>query len=224
MSFVEVNPVEPEAIVEVDYMGGTVEMNANHSWLAVQTSDGKSVLISFSDEPYVVNGVWGTKGEYTILAEVDYLKPEDALRTLRKVQGLNLEECIISNAEELSHKIAKIVSSDLDIEQKILELFDAKEGLFTEFHEYQDSLLVDKVNKQRKLAKERADNERLRVLAEAKKKADEALSAEIERQKPKQPVQACDPDACSGQCVEGSGQTDPKPRVRVFGVVSAIPL
>lgn len=224
MSFVEVNPVEPEAVVEVDYMGGTVEMNANHSWLAVQTSDGKSVLISFSDEPYIVNGVWGTKGEYTILAEVDYLKPEDALRTLRKVQGLNLEECIISNAEELSHKIAKVVSSDLDIEQKIVELFDAKEGLFAEFHAYQDSLLVDKVNKQRKLAKERADSERLRVLAEAKKKADDALSAEIERQKPKQPVQACDVDACIGECAEGSGQTDPKPRIRVFGVVSAIPL
>lgn len=224
MSFVEVNPVQPEQLVEVDYMGGTVEINANHSWLAVQTSQGKSVLISFSDEPYAVCGVWGTKGEYTILAEVEYVKPEDALRTLRKVRGLNLEECIVSNAEELSHKIASIVASDLSLDEKIVELFHAKAGLFAEFHSYQDDLLKEKVNKQHKLIKQQTEAKHLAELQAAADAANTALQQEFERQNPKPPVQACDADECVGECAEGSDQTDPKPRIHVFGTISAGPL
>lgn len=217
MSFVEVNMVDEE-VRTVDYMGGTLELPVHHNWVAVQSTNGKSVLLSFLDKPFFGALGWESKGDYRVLGEVENLSMEQASRTLRKVGDMSLEDCILSNAEELSHKIAAVIASDQSDEEKILSLFDAKKGLFAEFHAYQDDLLVRKVEKVKRETKQREDAERLRVLAAAKKKADEALSAEIERQKPK-PQQSVNFDDSVGQCAEGPAQHEPKPRIRLVALI-----
>lgn len=219
MSFVEIKTPAGQ-LRRVDYMGGVVDIPAHHNWLAAQAGMGKTMLVSFASQPRWDGSSWDAKDEdFRLLSEIKHLSVADCARTLRKVGDMGLEDCIVSNAEELAHKIAAIVTADnLTQEEKILSLFDAKKGLFAEFHAYQDDLLVRKVEKVKHEIEQRKNAERLRVLTEAKKKADEALSAEIERQNPP-PQQSTHFDDCVGECAEGPAQHEPKPRIRLVALI-----
>lgn len=217
MSFVEVNMVDEE-VRTVDYMGGTVELPVHHNWVAVQSTNGKSVLLSFLDKPIFGALGWESKGDYRVLGEVENLSMEQASRTLRKVGDMSLEDCILSNAEELSHKIAAVIASDQSDEEKILSLFDAKKGLFAEFHAYQDDLLVRKAEKVKHETEQRNNANRLAKLEYQRKQAEVAYRAEYERQNPP-PQQSVDADACVGQCAEGPAQHEPKPRIRLVALI-----
>lgn len=146
MSFVEIKTPAGQ-LRRVDYMGGVVDIPAHHNWLAAQAGMGKTMLVSFASQPRWDGSSWDAKDEdFRLLSEIKHLSVADCARTLRKVGDMGLEDCIVSNAEELAHKIAAIVTADnLTQEEKILSLFDAKKGLFAEFHAYQDDLLVRKV-------------------------------------------------------------------------------
>lgn len=226
MSFVEIKQPAGQ-LRRVDYMGGFVEIPAHHNWVAAQAGMGKTMLVSFRNQPRWNGGSWAASDEdFRLLSEIKHITVADCARTLRKVGDMGLEDCIVSNAEELAHKIAAIVTADnLTQEEKILSLFDSKSGLFAEFHAYQDGLLVDKVAKEKDLAEKRANANRLAKLEHDRKVAEAAYAAEFERQNPK-PQEPTESEGCECGVVAGDPRpvefkTEGKPRVRLIGVLGS---
>lgn len=135
MALFEIKPIETN-FVEVDYLGGTVQVPANHEWIAMTKLDcvngeTKGLLVSYEVEPTVSrNGYYvavpGT--EHRILCEVEYQDPRGSLR---RVQGHSQEEMILANAEELAYKFAQVLASD--DEDKIHTLFCPEHGVFVDF-------------------------------------------------------------------------------------------
>ena len=135
MALFQIKPIS-EAYVEVDYLGGTVDVPANHEWIAMTklecaNGETKGLLVSYEVEPTVSrNGYYvavpGT--EHRILCEVEYQDPRGSLR---RVQGHSQEEMILANAEELTYKFAQVLASD--DEDKIHTLFCPEHGIFVDF-------------------------------------------------------------------------------------------
>lgn len=145
MKLFQIKPIM-HALVQVDYLGGTLDVPANHEFVAMTKLDcangeTKGLLVSYEVEPRISkNGYYvAVEGTgHSILGEVEYQDPRGSLR---RVQGHNRSEAILSNAEELVYKISQVLESD--IEDKIHTIFCPKHGLFVEFLEATNFMLVD---------------------------------------------------------------------------------
>ena len=135
MALFEIKPIETN-FVEVDYIGGTVQVPENHEWVSMvqqvsPSGESKSLLMSYEVEPTV-----SRKGHYLtvpgtesrVLCEVT---AQDHRGSLRRVQGHSQEEMILANAEELAYKFAQVLASD--DEDKIHTLFCPEHGVFVDF-------------------------------------------------------------------------------------------
>ena len=126
------------AMVTVDYLGGTIAIPENHEWVAMTKLDcnngeSKGLLVSYEVEPTVSrNGYYvavpGT--DHRILGEVEYQDPRGSLR---RVQGHDREEAIMSNAEELAYKIAAVLDQVKEPHDAIHTLFCPDHGVVSEF-------------------------------------------------------------------------------------------
>ena len=126
------------AMVTVDYLGGTIAIPENHEWVAMTKLDcnngeSKGLLVSYEVEPTVSrNGYYvavpGT--DHRILGEVEYQDPRGSLR---RVQGHDREEAIMSNAEELAYKIAAVLDQVKKPHDAIHALFCPDHGVVSEF-------------------------------------------------------------------------------------------
>lgn len=147
MALFEIKPIETN-FVEVDYLGGTVQVPENHEWVAMvqqvsPSGESKSLLMSYEVEPTV-----SRKGHYLtvpgtesrVLCEVT---AQDHRGSLRRVQGHSQEEMILANAEELAYKFAQVLASDTSNEDKIHTLFCPEHGVFVDFLEHTADALCE---------------------------------------------------------------------------------
>lgn len=147
MSLIEVKPIQEE-LVSVDYLGGTILVPANHEFVAMTKLDcsngeAKGLLVSFEVEPTVSrNGYYiavpGT--EHRILTEVEYQDPRG---TLRRVQGHDRDDAILSNAEELVYKMTAVLEQAPTREAAIHALFCPEHGIVLEFLHSTTPMLAD---------------------------------------------------------------------------------
>lgn len=147
MSLIEVKPIQEE-LVSVDYLGGTILVPANHEFVAMTKLDcsngeAKGLLVSFEVEPTVSrNGYYiavpGT--EHRILTEVEYQDPRG---TLRRVQGHDRDDAILSNVEELVYKMTAVLEQAPTREAAIHALFCPEHGIVLEFLHSTTPMLAD---------------------------------------------------------------------------------
>ena len=147
MSLLNIVPLAT-AMVTVDYLGGNIDVPANHEWIAMTKLDcnngeTKGLLVSYEVEPTVSrNGYYvavpGT--EHRILGEVEYQDPRGSLR---RVQGHNQVEAIYANAEELTYKMIAVLEQADSQEDAIHALFCPDHGVVSEFLVHTAPMLHD---------------------------------------------------------------------------------
>lgn len=156
MSLIQVTPKNAE-FKEVFFLGGHLEIPANHNWVALSTITNpngapKTMITSYENKPSLSRkGNYIADGDYRFVVEVESV--ETVAGTLRHVDGVSdTKEVLLLNSEELAYKITAVLNAaDLSQDEKIEELFSA-EGVFAEFSAYQnpciDSLRAEEAEAQ----------------------------------------------------------------------------
>ena len=144
MSLINVNPKPACEMVNVNYLGGTMDIPAHHSWVGAAKITVCGVrahaLLSFAERPAVTaNGSFdlsaGTN-DFCVLQEVGLMPTGE--QTLRKVNNLTSDDILQANVEELTYKVRSILEDETtSVDEKLADLLCSTHGVFPEFMAHQ---------------------------------------------------------------------------------------